>query len=329
MLDIQPKFKKGDQIMKYDIIGDIHGHADQLRQLLEKLGYKKKDGSYTPPSDRQAIFVGDFIDRGPQIRQTLEIVKSMCDRGAARAVLGNHEYNALCYNTQKPGHAEEWLRPRTEKNKMQHKDTLDQFKNHPVEWKNYLNWFMTLPLFLDLGDIRIVHAAWVSSALDKIRKWTGSDPKGHPHLTPELLQKSAQKRSEEYNVFEAVLKGVEIVLPNGCQLEDKDGYLRNEARIRWWEPAADKSYGEMIFPGVSLDCGDQIIEPEKVEGLSHYKEPIPVFFGHYWRNPEIHQLKVQTVYICCLDYSVAKEGILVAYRWEGEKILRNDRFEFV
>lgn len=88
--------------MKYDIIGDIHGHARRLAQLLEKMEYRNVNGTYRHPDpDRMAIFVGDFIDRGPEIRETLSIVKHMVDNEAAHAVMGNHEYNALCFHTRK------------------------------------------------------------------------------------------------------------------------------------------------------------------------------------------------------------------------------------
>ena len=49
----------------YDLIGDTHGHADALQKLLEQLGYAKQKGVYRHP-ERQAIFLGDFIDRGPR-----------------------------------------------------------------------------------------------------------------------------------------------------------------------------------------------------------------------------------------------------------------------
>ena len=57
----------------YDLIGDTHGHADALQRLLKSLGYSRHKGIYKHP-EKQAIFLGDFIDRGPQIRATLEIV---------------------------------------------------------------------------------------------------------------------------------------------------------------------------------------------------------------------------------------------------------------
>jgi predicted MPP superfamily phosphohydrolase len=77
-----------------DLIGDIHGHADQLEALLQKLGYTKTNGAYAHP-EATALFVGDYIDRGPKIRETLEIVKAMVESLNALALMGNHEYNAF------------------------------------------------------------------------------------------------------------------------------------------------------------------------------------------------------------------------------------------
>ena len=53
----------------YDIVGDIHGHASRLAQLLERLGYAQDAQSWHHPA-RQVIFVGDFIDRGPEQVET-------------------------------------------------------------------------------------------------------------------------------------------------------------------------------------------------------------------------------------------------------------------
>ena len=94
------------------LIGDIHGHATQLEELLQKLGYSRENGVYAHPS-ATAFFVSDFIDRGPQIREVLRIVKPMCDSGFAKTVMGNHEYNALCFHHQ--DHAGNYLRPHTAK----------------------------------------------------------------------------------------------------------------------------------------------------------------------------------------------------------------------
>jgi len=52
----------------------------------------------------------------------------------------------------------------------------------------------------------------------------------------------------------------------------------------------------------------------------------PVFFGHYWLRdtPSVYRHNIY-----CLDYSVAKEGKLVAYRYDGEKRLTNEKLVFV
>lgn len=114
----------------YDIIGDIHRHADHLEKLLLKMGYHKKNGCYFH-SERKVVFVGDFIDRGPMIREALKIARSMTENGNALAVIGNHEYNALCYHTK--NERGEWMRDHSERKMLQHSETLKQFKHHVKE----------------------------------------------------------------------------------------------------------------------------------------------------------------------------------------------------
>src|ERR1700676_204139 len=99
----------------YDLIGDIHGHADELIQLLAALGYHKHGGIYSHP-ERKVIFLGDFIDRGPKIREGLEIVRPMVEDGKALAVMGNHELNALAYHMKAPEPPGEYLRRHSDKN---------------------------------------------------------------------------------------------------------------------------------------------------------------------------------------------------------------------
>src|SRR5271170_6149176 len=103
----------------YDLIGDIHGHADELLQLLDALGYQKARGVYRHP-ERRVIFLGDFIDRGPKIRETLEIVRPMIEERMALAVMGNHELNALAFHSEDPEHPGDFLRPHSEQNIRQH-----------------------------------------------------------------------------------------------------------------------------------------------------------------------------------------------------------------
>lgn len=78
----------------FDIIGDIHGCISELRELLAKLGYEVSGEdrlSWRHPSGRKPVFVGDFVDRGPNSYLTLLLVMQLVQAGVAHAVMGNHD----------------------------------------------------------------------------------------------------------------------------------------------------------------------------------------------------------------------------------------------
>src|ERR671915_1826745 len=59
----------------FDIVGDVHGCCDELEALLQQLGYARNfEGTWTHPEGRKAIFVGDLVDRGPRIVDTLTTI---------------------------------------------------------------------------------------------------------------------------------------------------------------------------------------------------------------------------------------------------------------
>ena len=74
--------------MNYDLIGDIHGQADKLEALLRHMGYVPNGIGYQAPFGRQAIFLGDLIDRGPGQVRVLNIASSMIDEGQALSIMG-------------------------------------------------------------------------------------------------------------------------------------------------------------------------------------------------------------------------------------------------
>lgn len=87
-----------------DIIGDIHGCCDELEELLHELGYQPTGGSnasmppmpmYAHPGGRKAVFVGDLVDRGPRVLDTLALVRNMVEAGTALCVPGNHDVKLL------------------------------------------------------------------------------------------------------------------------------------------------------------------------------------------------------------------------------------------
>lgn len=301
-----------------DFIGDIHGHADQLEALLLKLGYAKQNGVYAHP-ERKVLFVGDYIDRGPKIRETLEIVRSMVEQGNAIALMGNHEYNALCFHLQETegGH----LRKHLIKNIIQHYETLKQFQNRQKEYEDYLDWFMTFPLYYETDTYRAVHACWDNNNIQLLRKTLVND-----RLTEEVIYQSVKIGTPLNDAIDQTLKGKEIKMPPGLCFTDKDGTQRTEIRIKWWENPA-----EMTYQSISVEPIEQL--PEQPINLAdlrtanyYHDKDKKVFFGHYWLKGEPGLYRDN---ICCLDYSVAKGGKLVAYRYNGETKLENGNLVYV
>lgn len=294
-----------------DFIGDIHGHADELVELLQgQLGYSLKDGCFQHP-ERKAFFVGDFIDRGPQIREVLEIVRPMIEKGAAYTTIGNHEYNAICYWTQL--HDDTYLRPHTKKNTGQHEKTIASLGHD--ELLDYIAWFKTLPIWFENEGFRVIHAQWKDEYINYLRSQDIVD-----FTNKEFLLKSAEKNSRAYQIVDCLLKGEEVPVPD-VSFFDKDGNERNSYRMKWW------------MKGDHLACKDALFEfpgdahqvPTHFEGYD--TSAIPVFFGHYWLKNSEPELMSDNV--CCLDFSVAKSGSLVAYRWNGERMLDKCNFLFV
>jgi hypothetical protein len=301
---------------KYDIIGDIHGHAERLTSLLLKLGYESTHGLYTHP-DRKVLYVGDYIDRGPKIKETLQIVKTMVDHGHAIALMGNHEYNAICYNTV--GTDGQYLRSHTVKNMHQHQATLDQFNGYEEEYAMYIDWFKTLPLWMETNDLRAIHATWDQPVIDRL-----SELLPDALLTDQAIQESSVEGTELYNLIEVALKGKEIEMPAGQHFNDKDGHKRHHIRIKWWLDPASTTYRDISV----IPMDDKLPEtPVMMSDTGYYRSgDKPVFFGHYWLKGEP---VVQTDNVCCLDYSVAKGGQLVAYIYNGEQKLDASKLSYL
>ena len=304
--------------MDYDIIGDIHGHSRPLERLLHGLGYRVQGGAYRCDG-RRAVFLGDFVDRGPEIREALAIVRTMVETGSALTVMGNHEYNAICFHTLRPDEPHRWLRSRTDRHIHQHIETIYQFRNHHSLWLDHLRWFATLPLFLDLGPIRVVHAAWHEPSLSILRRFS---PEGNV-LNDELLFRATRRGNEEFDAIQNVLKGVEVDLPDAATFVDKDGHERREMRVRWWENASGRTYDEIAVSANALGVTRTVSEVDAAR-ITGYQDRVPVFIGHYWLQEP--SPTILTPYVACLDYSVAKGGYLAAYRFRGERTLSNDHF---
>jgi hypothetical protein len=303
----------------YDLIGDIHGECTILEALLKKLGYRQHHGTWGHP-ERKVIFLGDFIDRSPQQAEVLALVRPMVEEGRALAVMGNHEFNALAYYTEdgKGGH----LRPHSDKNRKQHLAFLQAFEERPQAWRSTIEWFHTLPLWLELESLRVVHACWDPVWIARLEQEYQGNRLGVP-----LLHAASDPARWEFEAVETLLKGKEIRLPaNHPGFRDKENNLRYQIRTRWWDAQA-ASYRAAYLgpPDAASAIPDEPIQGDQLTAYGPQQKP--VFVGHYWLTGTPNPLAPN---IACVDYSVIKpEGKLVAYRWDGERQLESERFVWV
>jgi Calcineurin-like phosphoesterase len=288
-----------------------------LVQLLEALGYRKHGTTYAHP-ERKVIFLGDFIDRGPKIRQVLEIVRPMVEEGKALAVMGNHELNALAYHTADPAATGSFLREHSDKNFHQHRKTVEQLPTG--ELQSHLDWFRTLRLWLDLDGLRVVHACWDEQAIHKITR----DLQEHSGITTSFLRAACKEGNDLFDSVETVLKGKEATLPNGLSFLDKDNHVRHEIRTRWYLSAENQTYRTYALQSDDVSCGVPLEESLIGKAVPYPTTAKPVFIGHYWLSADPPEILAENV--ACLDYSVAKGGYLCGYRWQGEQKLKNENF---
>lgn len=148
----------------FDIIGDVHGCFDELRALLEELGYRvdvrRSEGvddgglsnefDVTHPEGRKAVFLGDLVDRGPNVPDVLRLVMNMVQHGNALCVPGNHEVKLLRKLNGKNVRVAHGLA-----------QTLEQLEGQSATWMSELRHFLdglVSHYVLDHGRLIVAHA---------------------------------------------------------------------------------------------------------------------------------------------------------------------------
>jgi len=229
--------------------------------------------------------------------------------------MGNHEYNAICFNRK--DNDDGFLREHSPKNLKQHAETVTQYRNSQEEYNSMINWFETLPLFHESDDFRVVHAAWDHHKVEHLDTLTSNGV-----LNDELIHQSAQKNSRLYYSVDTLLKGKELKLPGKLTFYDKDGHERKAIRMKWWVQPDEHTYSTIAVGGIGKLPDIPVQDGEALQHSVYQSDERPVFFGHYWLrgNPNLYRDN-----ICCLDYSVAKGGKLVAYRFDGEERLSDKK----
>ena len=284
------------------VVPDIHADLDRLHASLEAA-----HGS-------NVAFLGDFIDAGtavdaPDDASVLRKVRSMVENEGALAVMGNHELNAILFHRRDKKGAP--LRAHNSKNVSQHASFLDNIglaTPTAIEWTE---WFLNLPLWIELDGLRMVHAFWDQASIDVIRE---RRPDGR--LRAEDLEEVALKQTDFAKAVEALTSGPEVLLPDEYWFYDNKGNRRREVRLAWWKPQ-DGTWRDLALAVPDI----QQLPDTPVSGVEtiniYGEDQKPVLVGHYKMKGEP---RIEVGQAACLDYPEYR----CVYNWSGERKLTHE-----
>jgi protein phosphatase len=139
-----------DETGPFDIIGDIHGCADELEELFARLGYVEADGVWKHPDNRKVVFLGDLVDRGPRVPDVLRIAMDMVRAGTALCVPGNHDDKL-----------KRWLQGKKVRIAHGLEQSIEQLEREPAEFRERALAFLdglVSHAVLDGGRLVVAHA---------------------------------------------------------------------------------------------------------------------------------------------------------------------------
>ena len=248
----------------------------------------------------------------------------MAEAGQALYIMGNHEFNALGWTTlAPPGSGKQFVREHNPRHARLIQETLTQFEHHPADWHDFLGWFYDMPLFVDAGRFRVVHACWDDGFIQPLR---ATFPDGC--IDQHFLQAAAVPGSFACNAFDRLLRGTDMRLPDGLTLTGGDGLTRSFFRTKFWEDDP-KTYGDIVFQPDALPepvARTPLSSTEKNSLLRYGVDEPLLFVGHYWRSGKPAPIRPN---LACLDYSAVLYGKLVAYRLDQETRLDPSKFVWV
>lgn len=197
-----------------------------------------------------------------------------------------------------------WVQP-VKKNFHQHAAFLNETQYDPVLYQELITFFKSLPLWLDIDDIRIVHAYWNEQQQNNLKPFINSQNS----FTDTGIIESAQHGSIAFNAAELLLKGLELPLPEGYYFDDADGHVRDAVRVKWWDKTV-LDYASLALLSEAIAQNLPSISIPNLDAYRYNDEKL-LFIGHYWLTGTPSPLSSD---IICVDYSAGKGGNLVAYR---------------
>lgn len=289
----------------YYIIADVHGQYERLQKRLKSIGLRQKKGRYQLKAGEKLLFLGDLVDRGKNTREVVTLVHELHRQGIAEVILGNHEFNLIGYLTRKNKRG--YLRKHTSRNLRQCRATLKSYEGYNDLLMEHVNWFRSLPLFIEKEHFRVVHACWDHDWIQWLQE---KYPTGL--MDKEFLHASFTVGTDEFYAIERLLKGPEIRLPFNKGLIDTDGNVRFGIRYRWWEPIKGKRLSVLATKwkeGFNDEVVDKSMVPKKLKYRTREKM---LFIGHYNFNgaPVFYKHN-----LLCLDCSDAIGNRIAVYRY--------------
>jgi len=232
--------------------------------------------------------------------------------------MGNHEANAVAWNLgDANGHP---LRPHTPAHRKQHAAHLSDAARDPWSYHRHIAFYASLPVFLDFGDFRCIHAYWdkpviglLSDQLDPDRvltdaQWPEAYTAGHPLSA--ALQLS--------------LNGPRVKLPKPLRYRGSDGTIRKTAALHWWLQA-DTDVSKAVVLSAPVKARKPL-RGTPLRAHAGYTSDIPVFFGHYHLKTAPRVTAQNAV---CTDFGAGSNRRLAAFRYSGQSRLRDTDFTSV
>ena len=129
-------------------VGDIHGSLRQLHSLVTRC---ERDAAGRP---MKFVFIGDYIDRGPESRGVVEYVMNLQSRLATNAIclMGNHEALTLSA-IENNGNANNWIPNGGDMTLRSY--GASSARDIPAD---HIEWFRSLQPAFDDGQRLFVHA---------------------------------------------------------------------------------------------------------------------------------------------------------------------------
>ncbi|MCL6502188.1 MAG: metallophosphoesterase [Pirellulales bacterium] len=302
-----------------DIVADVHGELDSLRQLLAMLGY---DEMGRHAAGRRLVFLGDLTDRGPDSPGVVRLVAELVFAGKAQALLGNHELNILLGH---PKHGNHWFWGEPEVMDGSGRMVPQRLADEAVRREAWAL-FESLPLVLCRPDLCLVHACWQEEMVSLVQGGTSAVElyEAHDRAIREELD-SRQIEDKVERALQRQNRNPVKVLTSGLECKASQpfwaqGRWRKEQRVAWWQAYQGERF--CVFGHYSRRL---VPREERAGDVFHGTPPLALLGGGR---------------AMCIDYAVAsrwerrmtgvaavcEELPLAALRWpEGELVLEDGR----